>query len=136
MLINSTLAMREKLRPLKGLSLAEETIMHIGRKVKPKIVKELGPRAAQILQTFCVGDQEPLLFFDDTYQVIAYNLKSKEVVGNLSHSSFQVKCMLCTESRLFVGLSTGEIIMYNAFTLEKLGKADTNRQAIPLTITL
>ena len=133
-MINSTLAMRDKLRPPKGLSRAEETIMRISRKVKPKILKELGPRAAQILQAICVGEQEPLLFFDDTYQVLAYNIKSKEIVGNLPYSSFQVKCMLCSESKLFVGLNTGEIIMYDALTLELLGKADTNRQAIPITI--
>ena len=86
-LLQSTIEMREQLRPI-ALPMAEQTIIYIGRKVKPTIVKELGPRAAQILQTISLGEQEPLLFFDDTYQVLAYNMISKEIVGNLPHSAF------------------------------------------------
>ena len=45
--------------------------------------------------------------------------------------------MLVTESKLFIGLSTGEIVMYDPFTLEKLGKAATNRQiAVPMSMVL
>jgi len=44
--------------------------------------------------------------------------------------------MLCGESKLFIGLSTGDIFMYDPFTLEMLGKTDTNRKAIPVAMVL
>ena len=81
-----------------------------------------------------LGEQEPLLFWDDTYEMQVYNTVMKQKVGTLPHSSFLLKVMLCIETKLFVGTSSGEIFMYDAFTLELLGKVSTNRQAVPLSM--
>ena len=42
--------------------------------------------------------------------------------------------MLVVESKLFVGMMTGEINMYDAFTLEKLDKTTTHRGAMPMSM--
>ena len=110
--------------------------MYVERKVKASVIKLLGPRAAQSLQLVAIGEQEPLLFFDDTYELHAFNTVSQDAVGKLPHSSMQVKCVLAAETKLFVGLSTGEIAMYDPYTLELLDKAATSRQAVPMAMTL
>ena len=83
-----------------------------------------------------IGEHESLLFFDDTYKMEVYNIASKEIVGSLPYSSFQVKCVLVAESKLFIGMSTGEIYMYDAFALELLDKTTTCRQATPISMTM
>ena len=83
-----------------------------------------------------LGERESLLFFDDTYELKVYNLNSKEIAGTIPWSSNQIKCIYIAESKLFIGLAIGEIVMYDAFTLEKLDKVAMNRNATPNTITL
>ena len=65
--------MREQLHP-KNWPKHEQTIDWIRRKVKPIVLKTHGQRAAQNLQGINIGEQEQLLFFDDTYQVEVYNI--------------------------------------------------------------
>jgi len=40
------------------------------------------------MQGISLGEQEQLLFFDDTYQLEAYNIQAKEVVGKLPINSY------------------------------------------------
>ena len=44
--------------------------------------------------------------------------------------------MLIAETKLFIGLDTGEIKMYDPFTLEFLDKVNTNRHAMPMSMAL
>ena len=44
--------------------------------------------------------------------------------------------MLAVESKLFIGLATGEIYMYDPFTLELLAKVATCRYATPYAMVL
>lgn len=44
--------------------------------------------------------------------------------------------MLIAETKLFIGLDTGEIKMYDPFTLELLDKVNTNRHAMPMSMVL
>lgn len=44
--------------------------------------------------------------------------------------------MLIAESKLFVGLTNGEIAMYDPFTLERLDKTSTYRYAMPYSMVL
>ena len=65
-----------------------------------------------------------------------HNIALNETVGSLPYSSVSIKCVLVADLKLFVGLSTGEIAMYDLFTLELLDKAATNRQATPVSLVL
>jgi len=44
--------------------------------------------------------------------------------------------MLVAESKLFIGLATGELYMYDPFTLEVLAKTATYRYAMPYSMVL
>ena len=65
-----------------------------------------------------------------------FNTQAKEVVGSLPISSYILKCMFVAETKLFVGLNTGEIHMYDPFTLERLDKAVCARNCTPVAMTL
>ena len=65
-LLQSTLAMREQLHPREE-SLAEQVVDFVRRKVKPQVLRTLGLRAGQSMTGINIGEQEKLLFYDDTY---------------------------------------------------------------------
>ena len=44
--------------------------------------------------------------------------------------------MLIAESKMFIGLATGEIYMYDPFTLEILAKVSTYRGSMPYAMVL
>ena len=134
-LLRSTIAMREALHP-KEKTRSEKAIEFISYKTKPVNLKMLGQRAGLCMQGINIGEQEQLLFFDDTYALEVFNIQANQVVGNLPINSYQLKCMLIAESKLFVGLTTGEIVMYDPFTLELIDKANTYRHSMPNSMVL
>lgn len=133
--MRSTLAMREALHP-RERSRSEKAIDFISYKSKSVILKTLGQRAGLCMQGISLGEREQLLFFDDTYALEAYNIQANQVVGSLPINSYQLKYMLIAESKLFVALTTGEIAMFDPFTLERLDKANTYRYAMPYSMVL
>lgn len=134
-LLQTTLAMREALHPREKTK-AEKAIDFIPWKAKPTILKLLGQRAALCLQGINLGEQQQILFFDDTYKLEAFNIQENQVVGSLPINSYQLKCLLIAETKLFVGLTIGEIHMFDPFTLERLGKVEFFRNALPSSMAL
>jgi hypothetical protein len=63
-------------------------------------------------------EQESVIIVDDTYAILAVNTRTKKIVNKIQIGSSVLKCSLVAEACLFLGLTSGAVQMYDAYTLE------------------
>ena len=76
---------------------------------------ELGNKAALHLNSVTLGERESVLIVDDTYELRVIDQNTKQVVHTFPITSTQIKCTLVAGSKLFIGLTSGAVWMYDAF---------------------
>lgn len=89
--------------------------------ILPETMLEVNHRAGTQL-CFVAPDS---ILVDDTYSLTAVNAGTGKVTGRVPVTSSNVKCVMADHVFLIVGLTTGEIQLYDAVTLEFLHQVQT-----------
>ena len=70
-------------------------------------------------------EQDSIVIVDDSYSLIALNTSTRKQFKKINVGSSVLKCSLVAEACLFLGLTSGMVQMYDAYTLDFIAEVQT-----------
>ena len=116
----------------------EKTLDLISKRGQAETICELGGKAGLHLTNISQhGERDATLLVDDTYEIKVIEQTSREVIHTFKLTSTQVKCMHIADSKIFFGLSSGAIWMYDAYPpFEKIAQVSMYDNAVPSSMCI